>query len=120
MLCDDTVITCTFCPNFSAPGVEMPPFRQTFEWRPVGAAAIRKRKRKSDNFQLQIQGNRCLDEAMHCLRFNKGLILFAFLFDFYLNSFASHSLFTRDVRFLMLDFVVPLSACFLKDIELCT
>lgn len=82
MLCDDTVITCTFCPNFSAPGVEMPPFRQTFEWRPVGAAAIRKRKRKSDsNFQLQIQGNRLLDEAMHCLRFSKRLFLFAFLFE---------------------------------------
>ncbi len=45
-----------------ASGVEMP-FRQTFEWRPVGAAAIRKRKRKSghSNFQLQIQGNRLLD-----------------------------------------------------------
>ena len=42
-------------------GVEMPPFRQAFEWRVVGGPAIRKRKRKVDraNFKLQIQGNRC-------------------------------------------------------------
>lgn len=64
----DEVVKCLTLSTDERRGVEMPPFRQTFEWRPVGAAAIRKRKRKSDNFQLQIQGNRqdpCADQPPH-------------------------------------------------------
>lgn len=49
----------------SVAGVEMPAFREAFEWRVVGGSAIKKRKRKVDraNFKLQIQGNRSLSAS---------------------------------------------------------
>eukprot|EP00435_Cladocopium_sp_Y103_P061078 s444_g22.t1 len=67
---DEAVKCLTVSPDVERRGVEMPPFRQAFEWRVVGGPALRKRKRKVDraNFKLQIQGNRqdpCANQPPH-------------------------------------------------------